>query len=467
MYLRAVRLKGFKSFPLQTELVFEPGIAVVIGPNGSGKSNIADAVMWVLGEQSPTTVRGSSMQDMIFAGSDGRRASGSAEVELTFDNGDGALSLPTPEVSIGRRVRRDGEATYFINRSPCRLTDVVELVAEVGLGKEMHSIVGQGKVESLLAAKPVDRRALVEEAAGLGRYKRRRERAELKLREVARNLERARETEREAATRLAPLRRQANAAELSRALETELSEIEARLLAGELEEVAGRADAERAALDEAAAGRALVDERLRETASQRRADDERFARELEERERRRQRAVRARYLGDRIESCVRLTAQRGALLEEVERAARGEVERLRAELALTAARPASDDDDADVEAGLAAALAAAESAHDDAARELATARRVQAEARGERDHLTAERENTAARAQRLRERVRELDEAAALASAQTESARDQAAGRRAAFIAGAARRRRRAPPRRGPRRRRAPPRRACRPPGRH
>ena len=145
MYLKALRLKGFKSFAKQTELLFERGVGVIIGPNGSGKSNLADAVIWALGEQSPTTVRGSSMQDVIFAGSDGRRPSGSAEVELTFDNADGALPLPTPEVSVMRRVARDGSSHYYINQSTCRLTDVVELVAQVGLGKELHSIIGAGQ----------------------------------------------------------------------------------------------------------------------------------------------------------------------------------------------------------------------------------------------------------------------------------------------------------------------------------
>ena len=216
MYLKALRLKGFKSFPKQTELLFEPGVGVIIGPNGSGKSNLADAVIWALGEQSPSTVRGSSMQDVIFAGSDGRRASGSAEVELTFDNSDGALPLPTPEVSVMRRVTRDGSSQYSINQSTCRLTDVVELLAQVGLGKELHSIIGQGKVESFLAGKPEDRRSQIEEAAGLGAYKRRRERAELKLREVRRNLERALLLEREVGSQLAPLRRQATAAEQMR-----------------------------------------------------------------------------------------------------------------------------------------------------------------------------------------------------------------------------------------------------------
>ena len=234
VYLKALRLKGFKSFPKQTELLFEPGVGVIIGPNGSGKSNLADAVIWALGEQSPTTVRGSSMQDVIFAGSDGRRASGAAEVELTFDNADGALPLPTPEVSVMRRVARDGSSQYSINQSTCRLTDVVELLAQVGLGKELHSIIGQGKVESFLAGKPEDRRSQIEEAAGLGAYKRRRERAELKLREVRRNLERALLLEREVGSQLAPLRRQATAAEQLRTVEGEIAEARGRLLTGDL-----------------------------------------------------------------------------------------------------------------------------------------------------------------------------------------------------------------------------------------
>ena len=232
---RRLRLKGFKSFPRQTELVFEPGVGVIIGPNGSGKSNLADAVIWALGEQSPSTVRGSSMQDVIFAGSDGRRASGAAEVELTFDNADGALPLPTPEVSVMRRVTRDGSSHYSINQSTCRLTDIVELLAKVGLGKELHSIIGQGKVESFLAGKPEDRRSQIEEAAGLGAYKRRRERAELKLREVRRNLERAQLLEREVGSQLTPLRRQATAAEQLRTVETEIAETRGRLLSGDLD----------------------------------------------------------------------------------------------------------------------------------------------------------------------------------------------------------------------------------------
>ena len=373
MFLRALRMKGFKSFSRQTELVFEPGVAVVIGPNGSGKSNIADAVTWVLGEQSPTSIRGSSMQDLIFAGTDGRRAAASAEVELVFDNSDGALSVPTAEVSIGRRIVRGGETTYTINRTVCRLTDVIELTAEMGLGREMHSIIGQGKVETLLAAKPDERRALVEEAAGLGRYKRRRERSEIKLREVRRNLERARDLEREASLQLAPLRRQANAAETLRAIEHDLAETRGRLLTGEIVALDERLSEERAAVSSVAARRAALDERLAQTEQARLAEEESFARDVRERERRAGRALRARYLGDRLAGCRRLIAQRGALLDEMRRAAEGERESLAAELAGSAASGEPLPAGADLSA-FEAGFAAAEAAQARAAALLAAAR---------------------------------------------------------------------------------------------
>ncbi len=403
MFLRALRMKGFKSFSRQTELVFEPGVAVVIGPNGSGKSNIADAVMWVLGEQSPTSIRGSSMQDLIFAGSDGRRAAAAAEVELVFDNADGTLSVPTPEVSIGRRIVRGGETTYTINRAVCRLTDVIELTAEMGLGREMHSIIGQGKVETLLAARPDERRALVEEAAGLGRYKRRRERSQIKLREVRRNLERARDLEREASLQLAPLRRQANAVETLRGIENELAETRGRLLTGEIVALDERLTEEREAVEAVAGRRAALDERLARTEQARLAEEESFARDVRERERRAGRALRARYLGDRLASCRRLIAQRGALLDEMRRAAEAERESLAAELenAATSSEPAPQGDDL---SAFEATLAVAQEAHDKAAALAAAARADLAEQRSagarhelELEGLTARRERAGRR----------------------------------------------------------------------
>ena len=388
-------MKGFKSFSRQTELVFEPGVSVVIGPNGSGKSNIADAVMWVLGEQSPTSIRGTSMQDVIFAGSDGRRAAAAAEVELTFDNSDGTLSVPTPEVSIGRRVVRGGETTYTINRAACRLTDVVELTAELGLGREMHSIIGQGKVETLLAAKPHERRALVEEAAGLGRYKRRRERSEIKLREVRRNLERAHDLEREASLQLAPLRRQANAAETLRGIEHEMAETRGRLLAGELEALDRRLAEERETVAQVAARRAATSERLARIEEARLAEEESFARDARERERRAGRALRARYLGDRLAGCRRLIEQRGALLDEVRRAAEAERQSLAVELENGGA-PAEPS----VSAGLDVfeeALTAAEAAQSEAGARLSAARGALRERRAACERLELELETLAAR----------------------------------------------------------------------
>ncbi|MEK7816837.1 MAG: AAA family ATPase, partial [Actinomycetota bacterium] len=190
MFLKSVKARGFKSFGRPVELAFEPGITVVVGPNGSGKSNIADAVMWVMGEQSPTAIRGANMRDFIFSGSDKLSPAGVAEVEITLDNGNGSMPIEFSEVSISRRLYREGEGAYLINQSPCRLTDVVELLADAGLGKNAHSIISQGKVDAILESRPQERRASIEEAAGLGKYKKRRHRAEVKLRAVTRNLER-------------------------------------------------------------------------------------------------------------------------------------------------------------------------------------------------------------------------------------------------------------------------------------
>ncbi len=381
MFLRSIRLRGFKSFAKKTELLFEPGVAVVIGPNGSGKSNLAEAVMWALGEQSPTTMRGASMQDVIFAGSDGRRAGGGAEVELTLDNADGALPLPTPEVSVARRVLRDGQSEYRINQAVCRLTDVVELMSGVGLGKEMHSIIGQGRVESLLASKPSDRRALVEEAAGLGRYKRRRERALLKLRDTQRNLERALDMERDVGAQLVPLRRQATAAE-------QLRGRRARARRGPRPAAGRRAGASwtrawRRSPGSWTAWRPSARARKRELvalAEQRAGEEDGYERALRERERRAQRALRLRTLAARIEGCLRLAEQRALLFEEVARAGRAERDRLLADLA---ASPAAADDAWPAERDrLQAALEKAEAAHAATAERLGAARRTRGRAPG-------------------------------------------------------------------------------------
>jgi chromosome segregation protein len=407
VHLKGLRLKGFKSFPKPTALLFEPGVGVIIGPNGSGKSNLSDAVIWALGEQSPTSLRGSSMQDVIFAGSDGRRALASAEVELTFDNADGALPLPTPEVSVMRRVTRDGSSQYFVNHSSCRLTDVVELLAPVGLGRETHSIIGQGKVEAFLVGKPEDRRNQIEEAAGLGAYKRRRERAELKLREVGRNLERLALLDREVGGQLAPLRRQANALGQLRSIETELGEARGRLLTGAVAALDEESRSARRELDGIEAARSRCDEELAHIAAARAGEEEAFARRLAERERRAQRLLRVRMLDNRLDSARRLTEQRLRLLEEIERAANAERERLRHELAGAAEEP-EDDAWPSQEERLVKQLEEAAAAHAEVTVRLEAARRSLSERRSVLSGLVLERENALATVARLERRQESL-----------------------------------------------------------
>ena len=230
MHLRSISMKGFKSFPSRTKLEFGPGVSVIVGPNGSGKSNITDAVLWALGEQSPLAVRGQSMKDVIFAGGHGVQGANAAEVEVVIDNRDGALPTDFSEISIVRKLDRDGEGEYRLNGARCRLVDVLEVLSDSGLGKEMHSVVSQGKVEQIVLSRPRERRLMIEEAAGLGKHRKRRRRAQLKLERTEENLSRSLDVEREARSRLRPLKRQAEAAELHERLERQT--LEARYDAG-------------------------------------------------------------------------------------------------------------------------------------------------------------------------------------------------------------------------------------------
>src|ERR671917_1107365 len=234
MHLRSIALKGFKSFPDRTRLDFTPGVSVIVGPNGSGKSNVTDAVLWALGEQSPLAVRGQTMQDVIFAGGHGLASRNSAEVEVVIDNADGGMNAEFSEISIVRRLDRDGDGEYRLNGARCRLADVIEVLSDTGLGKEMHSVVSQGKVEAIIHSKPRDRRLLIEEAAGLGKHRKRRRRAQLKLERTQDNLARSLDVEREARSRLRPLKRQAEAAELHQRLERQSLEAGLELGADDL-----------------------------------------------------------------------------------------------------------------------------------------------------------------------------------------------------------------------------------------
>ena len=227
MHLQSIRIRGFKSFVDPLELKLEPGVAVVVGPNGSGKSNVADAIVWAAGSLTPSELRAEKPDDVLFGGSSTRPPADHCEVELVFDNEDGGFGdeVDFSEIAITRRLVRGGEGQYLVNKAAVRRTDLVELLADVGLGGSMHSIVSQGKVDAVLASKPEDRRHLVEEAAGLGKFKRRKHRAELKLARVATQVERARDVEDEVRKRLRPLALQATAAERAEKLAVEIARV--------------------------------------------------------------------------------------------------------------------------------------------------------------------------------------------------------------------------------------------------
>src|SRR2546428_5768710 len=229
MHLRAIKLRGFKSFPEPVEIRLEPGVAVVVGPNGSGKSTVSDAIVWAAGSMAASELRAEKPDDVLFAGGSSRSAEDFCEVELLFDNPNGEGPLPYSELSVARRLHRGGEGQYLLNRTAVRRIDLVELLADLGLGGGMHSIIGQGRVEEILGSKPEERRELLEEAAGLGRFKRRKHRAELKLARVAIQVERARDVEAEVKKRLRPLALQATAAERAEKLRGEIASLLARV----------------------------------------------------------------------------------------------------------------------------------------------------------------------------------------------------------------------------------------------
>jgi chromosome segregation protein len=223
MYLKRLELFGFKSFADRTELEFVPGVTAVVGPNGSGKSNVSDSIRWVLGEQSAKSLRGAKMEDIIFAGSDTRKAVNYGEVALTLDNTDRALKLDYSEVTVTRRVYRSGESDFFINKQSCRLKDITELFMDTGLGKEAYSIIGQGRIEEILSTKSEDRRGIFEEAAGVVKYKSRKKDAERKLDETELNLVRIQDIIYEIEDQIDPLREQAGKAIRFKGLKEELT----------------------------------------------------------------------------------------------------------------------------------------------------------------------------------------------------------------------------------------------------
>lgn len=255
MHLKSLTLKGFKSFASATTMKFEPGICAVVGPNGSGKSNVVDAIAWVMGEQGAKNLRGGKMQDVIFAGAGDRKPLGRAEVTLTFDNSDGHLPIEYTEVAITRRMFRDGASEYEINGSKARLMDIQELLSDSGIGREMHIIVGQGKLSEILESKPEERRAYIEEAAGVLKHRRRKEKAQRKLTGMQANLDRLQDLTDELGKQLKPLARQAEAAQRAATVQATLRDARLKLAGHQVVEL-------RAKLNDAARNAELLAEQV-------------------------------------------------------------------------------------------------------------------------------------------------------------------------------------------------------------
>jgi chromosome segregation protein len=436
VHLKALRMRGFKSFPGSVELRFERGIAVVVGPNGSGKSNIADALQWAMAVQSPAQLRAPTGLDVLFGGSDSRPPAGVCEVELVLDNECATLPLEFGEVSVMRRLDRGGESEYLVNRARVRRLDVLELLADTGLGREMHSVIGQGRVDEILSSKPHERRRFVEEAAGLGKYQRRRMRAEAKLARVSSELERARDLEREVRARLRPLQMQATAADRAARLGEEIAAGRVRLLRSDAIAEGRRAEAAQARLGDAHAARAQVDAKLAAVAERRgRAEAELTGLAAEQ-----ERASRAFYdfetARERLASAARRLEQAASALGRAHGRRAGLAERLRSDAArfLAEADEASGRATASLaEADRMAATDAGEVREAAAAAETALsasldARRALAEAQGHAGNARLEADRSAARATEMRERAAAQAAAQATAAAELEQAVRAAAG---------------------------------------
>lgn len=262
MYLKNLTLRGFKSFASATTLALEPGITCVVGPNGSGKSNVVDALAWVMGEQGARALRGGQMADVIFAGTSGRAALGRAQVDLTIDNTDGLLDIEYSEVTISRTLFRGGGSEYSINGTPARLLDVQELLSDTGMGRQMHVIVGQGQLDAILSSTPEERRGFIEEAAGVLKHRRRKERALKKLADMDANLVRVLDLTNEIHRQLGPLARQARTARRASLIQARVRDAKARLLADDLASALSKLSVLEASDESAAARRSSLEEQI-------------------------------------------------------------------------------------------------------------------------------------------------------------------------------------------------------------
>ncbi|GAA4816387.1 chromosome segregation protein SMC [Tomitella cavernea] len=448
MHLKSLTLKGFKSFASSTTLRFEPGITCVVGPNGSGKSNVVDALTWVMGEQGAKALRGGKMDDVIFAGTSGRSPLGRAEVTLTIDNADGALPIEYSEVSITRRVYREGGGEYEINGSSCRLMDVQELLSDTGIGREMHVIVGQGRITGILESRPEERRAFIEEAAGVLKHRRRREKAVRKLDSMQANLSRLTDLTTELRRQLKPLGRQAEVARRAQTVQADLRDARLRLAADDL--VARRAEMEQGAAQEAELRAQLeaAQAELDDAAGRLAEDEEALARLEPEAKAAQQSWFRLSALAERVDATVRIAHDRAATLateqqhapgrdpdeldRQAERAAEEEAELEQtvesAAEVLAAAREALDEREQ--------VAAEAERAHVAAVRAVADRREGLARLVGEVNTLRSRTESVDAEVTRLTEAMVQAHERAAAAHdefAQAQAQADELEGDEAAL----------------------------------
>ncbi len=333
MYLKSLVLKGFKSFADRSALALEPGITAIVGPNGSGKSNISDAVLWVLGERSARNLRGQAMEDIIFSGSAARKAVSIAEVELVLDNSDHTLPVEYDEVSVTRRMYRSGESEYLVNGSVVRRLDVLDILHDSGLGTGTHSIISQGSLDSILQSRPEDRRALIEEAAGVLKHKQRKAKSERKLESMDNHLDRVRDVTAEVARQLGPLERKAKRAEAHAKARAELSDLRLALAVDDLRALQGEWDAVLQA--EQAAEQAVEAKRTVVGATEKAVNDfqEIMKRESEDAGVLAKRQRRASNLGERLDSAGMLVRERrrGALATDADMRSALESARLRRE----------------------------------------------------------------------------------------------------------------------------------------
>ncbi|WP_433605664.1 chromosome segregation protein SMC [Prescottella agglutinans] len=380
MHLKSLTLKGFKSFASATTLRFEPGITCVVGPNGSGKSNVVDALTWVMGEQGAKALRGGKMQDVIFAGTAGRAPLGRAEVTLTIDNSDGALPIDYSEVSITRRMFRDGAGEYEINGNSCRLMDVQELLSDSGIGREMHVIVGQGQLAAILESRPEDRRAFIEEAAGVLKHRRRKEKAVRKLDAMQANLARLTDLTAELRRQLKPLGRQAEVARRAQTVQADLRDARLRLAADDLvtrrAELANQTHDEKLAREQQEAVQAALDAATGGLGGHEQA----LARLAPQAEAAGQTWFQLSALAERVSATIRIASERARHLETEPVAGRGQDPD---EMEARAERIAQE------EAELVAAVEVARATLEAAREQLAD--REEAAAEAERAHLAAVR----------------------------------------------------------------------------